>query len=56
MFTLTNSLWRIVSGPVTLIFIPLFLTPEIQGYWYTFGSLAALSIFADLGFTTIAFS
>ncbi|MCR5756869.1 MAG: hypothetical protein K6F95_03065 [Selenomonas sp.] len=24
-----------------------------QGYWYTFTSIAALSIFADLGFTTI---
>lgn len=53
IYTLTNSLWRIVSGPITLIFIPLFLTPELQGFWYTFISLAALSIFADLGFTTI---
>ncbi|MDB5288277.1 MAG: hypothetical protein JWR05_3226 [Mucilaginibacter sp.] len=53
IFTLLNSLWRIISGPVTLIFIPLFLTSEIQGFWYTFISLSALSIFADLGFTTI---
>jgi hypothetical protein len=53
IFTLLNSLWRIVSGPVTLIFIPLFLNPQLQGFWYTFMSLSALSIFADLGFTTI---
>lgn len=33
--------------------IPFFLTPEVQGYWYTFGSIAALAVFADLGFTTI---
>lgn len=53
IFTLTNFVWRIISGPVTLMFIPLFLSPQVQGYWYTFASLAALSVFADLGFTTI---
>jgi len=53
MFTLLNSFWRIISGPVTLLFIPLFLTSETQGFWYTFMSLSALTIFADLGFTTI---
>ncbi|SDT46870.1 hypothetical protein SAMN05216490_3597 [Mucilaginibacter mallensis] len=53
MFTLVNSLWRIISGPVTLVFIPLFLTSQVQGFWYTFISLAALTVFADLGFTTI---
>lgn len=36
-----------------LISIPYFLTPMEQGYWYTFTSIAALSAFADLGFTTI---
>lgn len=51
--SLLNALWRIVAGPITLIFIPLFLTPMQQGYWYTFASIAALSIFADLGFSTI---
>lgn len=51
--TLINSLWRIISGPVMLLAIPYFLTPMEQGFWYTFTGLAALSIFADLGFTTI---
>lgn len=53
VFTLITNLWRIISGPVTMVFIPLFLTPQVQGFWYTFVSLAALSVFADLGFTTI---
>ena len=49
-----NNIWTIIRGPVTLlILIPLFLSDEAQGYWFTFGSLAALSTFADLGFTTI---
>ena len=48
-----NNVWMIVKGPVTMIFILIFLTPAVQGYWYTFISLAALSTFADLGFTMI---
>lgn len=52
-FTLLNSLWKIISGPITLLMIPIFINQIVQGYWYTFMSLSALSIFADLGFTTI---
>ncbi|MBM6748723.1 hypothetical protein H5995_05440 [Megamonas rupellensis] len=51
--TALNQLYRLISGPMMLLFIPLFLTQEEQGYWYTFTSLAALAIFADLGFSTI---
>lgn len=50
---LSNQLWRIISGPLLLLIIPTFLTPIEQGYWYTFISIAALSVFADLGFSTI---
>jgi O-antigen/teichoic acid export membrane protein len=46
-------MWRLVSGPVVLLLIPLFLTPIQQGYWYLFISLSALSILADLGLTNI---
>ena len=51
--TMMNQSWRIVSGPLTLLCIPLFLTASEQGYWYTFISLAALSVLADLGFSNI---
>lgn len=51
--SMINSLWRVFAGPVMLLAIPFFLTPMEQGYWYTFTGLAALSIFADLGFTGI---
>ena len=53
LFTLINQFWRLISGPITLLLIPLYLSPEQQGYWYLFGSLAALSIFAYLGFSNI---
>lgn len=36
-----------------LLLIPIYLSPEEQGYWYLFGSIAALSTFADLGFSNI---
>jgi len=51
--TSLNYGWSLVSGPVTLIFIPLFLTKELQGYYYAFTSISALSILADLGFSNI---
>lgn len=51
--TLFNQIFKIFAGPVLLLFIPLYLTPLEQGYWYTFTGLAALAVFADLGFSTI---
>lgn len=49
--TAINQLWRLFSA--LLILIPLYITAEVQGYWYTFISLAALAVFADMGFSTI---
>ncbi len=44
---------KIFTGPISLILIPYFLTKQMQGYWYSFISISALSILADLGFTVI---
>lgn len=33
--------------------IPIYLSQEVQGYWFSFISLAALRVFADLGFSVI---
>ncbi len=49
-FTQLNQLFRGLSGIFTLILIPLFLTREQQGYWFTMTSLAALAMLAELGF------
>ncbi|AZR81691.1 hypothetical protein [Thiomicrospira sp. S5] len=51
--TALNQLWRLISGPVLLVLVPIYLSPEEQGYWFTFISLAALAVFADMGFSTI---
>lgn len=36
-----------------MLVLPLYLTAETQGYWFTFMSLAALAVLGDLGFTVI---
>ena len=51
--SLINQLWMCISGPTILLLLPLFLTDVQQGYWYLFGSIAALNTFADLGFSNI---
>ena len=52
-YTLINQLVKLLSGPLILLLIPIYLTAQEQGYWFTIVSLAALSVFADLGFTAI---
>ncbi len=51
--TAINQVWRLISGPLLLLLIPLYLSAEAQGYWYTFVSLAALAVFADMGFSAV---
>ena len=53
LFTGLNQFWKLVSGLMTMILIPVFLTREAQGYWFTIMSLAALVMLADLGFSSI---
>ncbi len=42
-------IWGVVTGPVTLLLIASHFTAVVQGYYYTFGSLLALQVFAELG-------
>jgi len=44
---------RVINVLSMLFFVPLFLNPIEQGYWFSFISLAALIIVADSGFSTI---
>jgi hypothetical protein len=48
-----NKAFGLVKGPVSIYFLITYLSPQEQGLWYTFGSLSALTIFAELGFTSI---
>ena len=51
--TFFNYTIKIFLNPIIVLFVPVFLSENQQGYWYTFGSIAALTTFADLGFTSI---
>jgi hypothetical protein len=45
--------WSLLSGPVTLIMIVRFLSPEEQGYLGIFESIVAIRIFMELGLSTV---
>jgi hypothetical protein len=49
----TQYIIRMVTGTFSVLLFPIFLTKSIQGYWYSFGSISAMSVLANLGFTTI---
>jgi O-antigen/teichoic acid export membrane protein len=52
-YVILAKAWLLFSGPITLYLISLSLTPETQGYYYTFLSLVALQVFIELGFYVV---
>lgn len=52
-FTVMARTWSSAAGLVTVALISKFLTPEAQGYYYTFVSLVALQIVFELGFSFV---
>ncbi len=52
-FSLCLRLWQLAAGPVSVLLIGIFFTPQIQGFYYTFASLMALQSFFELGLTIV---
>ena len=52
-FTVLARFWGSAAGLVTVALIARFLSPAEQGYYYTFGSLVALQIVFELGFSFV---
>lgn len=52
-FTILARGWASLAGLVTVVLIARFLSPAEQGYYYTFGSLVALQIVFELGFSFV---
>ncbi len=52
-FTVLARGWQSVAGLVTIALIARFLSPAEQGFYYTFGSLVALQIVFELGFSFV---
>jgi hypothetical protein len=51
--TLVLRSWGVIAGGVTILLIPIGLTPELQGYYYAFASILALQIFFELGLNQV---
>lgn len=45
--------WSILAGGITILLLPLYLSPAQQGYYFTFASVLALQIFFELGLSQI---
>jgi hypothetical protein len=45
--------WGLCAGPITAIIVTAKFTPELQGFYYTFGPILALKTFVELGLGTV---
>lgn len=52
-YTLMGRFWSAMAGIVTVLLITQFLSPNEQGYYYTFSSIVALQIVFELGFSFV---
>src|SRR5690242_18558290 len=52
-FTVLARFWSSAAGVVTVALIARFLSPAEQGYYYTFGSLVAIQMIFELGFSFV---
>ncbi len=46
---LFSRAWMLAAAPLTLVLIARNVSPEVQGFYYTFSSLVALQAFVELG-------
>ena len=53
LFTLLGRGLQIGTALFTVVFIARYLSPEEQGFYYTFGSIVAIQVFFELGLTQI---
>lgn len=52
-YTILGRSWASIAGLITVLLIAHQLTPVQQGYYYTFGSLVALQVVFELGFSFV---
>ncbi len=48
-FAVLGNIVSLTFGPVTALLVAMRFSPELQGYYYTFGSLTALQFLVELG-------
>lgn len=55
-FALGSRMWTFVAGPITALLIVYYMPADVQGFYYTFGSLIALRSFFELGLSSVIVS
>lgn len=53
IYSLGNTLCAVAFGPLIAYLIATRLSKDLQGYYYTFGSLLGLQVFAELGLAAV---
>lgn len=53
VYSFISKGWLLISGLVTSLLIATHFSSELQGYYYAFNSLLVLTVFAELGLTSV---
>ena len=48
-YGISMRVWTAIAGPISVLIIAAYFSPETQGFYYTFASIIALQIFIELG-------
>jgi O-antigen/teichoic acid export membrane protein len=51
IYSMLGTIWRILFAPISMYLITLKLTPELQGYYYLFFSIAGMQQIFEVGFS-----
>ncbi len=52
-FSIVGKVWNMGAGLITTLLIAALFSPVLQGYYYTFNSVLAFQVFAELGLGTV---
>ncbi|RKZ77575.1 MAG: hypothetical protein DRR19_27735 [Candidatus Parabeggiatoa sp. nov. 1] len=53
MFSVLARIWGPAAGIVTMLLIATIFSQQLQGYYYTFNSVLALQVFAEMGLSVV---
>jgi hypothetical protein len=52
-YAISSRGWQFLAGPLTVWLIAKFFSADMQGFFYTFGSVLAMQLFFELGLATV---
>lgn len=53
LYALAARVWQTLAGPITVLLIATHFSPELQGYYYAFGSLLAVQSMFELNLSIV---